>query len=71
MRRAAAEQMGFDKMHPTTYLNGERWEDELPAKQSQAGRQDGRKGFAQPMEVGSYTPTNMNNLPDWAADLGD
>lgn len=67
-RRIAAEQMGFDKMHPTTYLNGERWEDDLPAKQLQPGRQDGRKGFAQPMEVGAYTPTDMDNLPDWMRD---
>ena len=24
------KQFGFDSLHPTTYLNGERWEDELP-----------------------------------------
>ena len=28
------KQFGFDAMHPTTYLNGERWEDELPAVNS-------------------------------------
>lgn len=28
--RLVCSQFGFDKMHPTTYLNGERWEDELP-----------------------------------------
>ena len=28
-RRLAAGQMGFDRMHPTTYLNGDRWEDEI------------------------------------------
>ncbi len=27
--RLAACQLGFDKMHPTTYLNGERWEDDI------------------------------------------
>ncbi len=27
--RIKAEQLGFDKMHPTTYLNGNRWEDEI------------------------------------------
>ncbi|WP_432785040.1 hypothetical protein AAEX37_01979 [Oligella sp. MSHR50489EDL] len=27
--RLKAEQLGFDKMHPTTYLNGSRWEDEI------------------------------------------
>jgi len=24
------KQFGFDALHPATYLNGERWEDELP-----------------------------------------
>jgi len=27
-RRLDSNQLGFDKMHPTTYLNGERWDDE-------------------------------------------
>ena len=27
--RLNSNQLGFDKMHPTTYLNGERWEDEI------------------------------------------
>jgi len=27
--RLSNQQMGFDKMYPTTYLNGARWEDEL------------------------------------------
>jgi uncharacterized protein YdaU (DUF1376 family) len=31
--RLAREQMGFAQMHPTTYLNGERWNDSLPAPQ--------------------------------------
>lgn len=29
--RLAARQFGFDKMHPTTYLNNERWNDEVVA----------------------------------------
>lgn len=28
--RLAVSQFGFAAMHPTTYLNGERWEDDLP-----------------------------------------
>jgi len=28
--RIDAGQMGFDSLHPTTYLNGERWNDALP-----------------------------------------
>ena len=35
-KRLKANQFGFDKMHPTTYLNGERWNDEIttPVNQS-------------------------------------
>lgn len=29
--RLRIQQFGFDKMHPTTYLNGSRWTDEKPA----------------------------------------
>lgn len=29
--RVKAGQFGFDKLHPTTYLNGERWNDAAPA----------------------------------------
>ena len=28
--RAKAQQMGFDKLLPASYLNGERWNDEKP-----------------------------------------
>lgn len=34
-RRIAGGQFGFSSMHPSTYLNGERWEDEAPPVQSQ------------------------------------
>lgn len=34
-KRVAAQQMGFDAMHPTTYLNNERWEDEIVQRQEQ------------------------------------
>ncbi|MES3674415.1 hypothetical protein QC589_00510 [Halomonas elongata] len=33
-----------------------------------ATRQDGRLGMAQPQPQGSYTPTDMDNLPDWMRD---
>ena len=35
-QRLSANQFGFDKMHPTTYLNGERWNDDIqtPVNQS-------------------------------------
>ena len=28
-KRLRSNQFGFDKMHPTTYLNGERWNDDI------------------------------------------
>lgn len=35
-KRLALEQFGFDKLHPTTYLNGERWKDEYPQSTNQS-----------------------------------
>jgi hypothetical protein len=29
-KRLEIRQLGFSAMHPTTYLNGERWEDDYP-----------------------------------------
>lgn len=34
--RIKAKQFGFDKLHPTTYLNGERWNDAMPAANDNA-----------------------------------
>ena len=34
--RLAANQFGFSKMHPTTYLNGERWNDEITTTVNQS-----------------------------------
>lgn len=31
--RIQADQLGFTEMHPTTYLNGERWEDEIKPRE--------------------------------------
>jgi len=35
-KRLHLKQFGFKEMHPTTYLNGERWEDELPESKEDA-----------------------------------
>ncbi len=40
----------------------------IPPAARQPGRQDGRKGFAQPQPQGTYTPTDMDNLPAWMRD---
>ena len=65
-RRIAAEQLGFDRMHPTTYLNGERWEDDLPPPPAQTNAKPGRAGFAQPKPAGSYQKKPDNAMPSWA-----
>ena len=42
-RRLAVNQLGFESMHPTTYLNGERWEDDITAPtEIQNGQTNGR-----------------------------
>jgi len=38
--RLASGQLGFDQMHPSTYLNGERWEDELITENNNEQTQD-------------------------------
>lgn len=65
-RRIAAEQLGFDRMHPTTYLNGDRWEDDLPPPPAQTNAKPGRAGFAQPKPAGSYQKKPDNDMPSWA-----
>lgn len=37
--RIAGDQFGFDRLHPTTYLNGQRWNDEKPAAPATPGEQ--------------------------------
>lgn len=55
--RIANKQFGFDAMHPTTYLNGERWEDEIVL----------------PKIEESQSMTTIEHLTDrsWANDLLD
>lgn len=35
--RLRIKQFGFDKLHPTTYLNGERWDDEVISNEETIG----------------------------------
>lgn len=44
-KRLELKQFGFDKLHATTYLNQERWNDDYPANQ-QAAHAEGRKPTA-------------------------
>lgn len=49
-KRIALNQFGFDSLHPTTYLNGERWNDEYPRPESRAS----------PGKSNIYDLTNQN-----------
>lgn len=44
---------------------------QVRAQRKPAPRQDGRLGMAQPKPQGSYTPTDMDNLPSWLGDVRD
>jgi len=49
----------------------EKWQQlviQAKAQHKPKSRPDGRKGFAQPKEQGTYTPTDMDNLPAWMRD---
>lgn len=48
--RLAANQLGFDAMHPKTYLNGQRWRDERPKTQVESPGQEYR-GPDQPIHI--------------------
>jgi|GEM_PF-4098592 len=49
--------------------NGEFENDWTAPATRQPGRQDGRKGFAQPLPTGSYTPQDTTNVPNWMRDI--
>lgn len=53
--RLANNQMGFDKMHPTTYLNNERWNDERVQESNEAGNQE------------SANERSARKLAEWSA----
>lgn len=62
-KRIYYQQLGFDKMHPTTYLNQSRWDDVLDMSNAPAGRvQSGEKSTR------SMTLEEELNR-DWAHDL--
>lgn len=67
-KRLALHQYGFDKLHPTTYLNNWRWLDEYPAiaispqNSTASTKPNAHVGFAER----DYGTTET---PDWAKDL--
>lgn len=50
--RLERNQLGFDQMHPTTYLNGERWNDDLPSSSKPNGKHSGFDLANQQYETG-------------------
>lgn len=59
-RRIALHQFGFEKLHPTTYLNNQRWEDDYPELTAQPTEKfNAHSGFA----TKQYGETE---IPEWA-----
>lgn len=54
--------------HPTTWLNGERWNDEPPAPRPAAPQVIGKPVAAQQYSQRSYAQENDDELPSWFAD---
>ena len=46
VRRLELGQLGFAEMHPTTYLNGERWNDDYPNPQQQSADFTGQQSVS-------------------------
>lgn len=61
-QRLAAQMFGFDKMHPSTYLNQQRWNDDI-AKPSQAsgGNLNQSIGTLQSMQLAPQQPEGLLN----------
>jgi hypothetical protein len=54
--RVERNQIGFDTLHPTTYLNDERWNDDLPLEQNPIGERNAVS-----------KPANQQNRPEQTA----
>ena len=59
-KRLQGKQLGFDKMYPATYLNGERWDDELPACEPDAFERLQDRGWAKDLLEDGVTAVTIN-----------
>lgn len=57
-------QMGFDEMHPSTYLNGERWNDELPPPKSFNQKNNYQPNASGLSDAGEATLAIFKDLPN-------
>lgn len=64
--RIAAGQLGFTEMHPTTYFNGERWDDEIIDQRVQMN-ENGKSAYQQRVDD-SIERTFGSKRSDWAYD---
>ena len=71
-KRLASNQLGFDQMHPTTYLNGERWNDEVtPNEQNQPRANSGGYKLSAVERVAAATEKNRAARASNRGDLGN
>jgi hypothetical protein len=71
--RLNANQLGFAEMHPTTYLNGERWNDEVipNGQENQSGRNAGGYKLSAVERVRATNEANRAARANNRDDLGD
>ena len=63
-KRLAAAQFGFDAMHPATYLNGERWQDEIRQVNSRLLHTLTDRSWADGIELPGNTKTKNLRIAD-------
>lgn len=72
--RIERAQFGFDSLHPSTYLNGNRWEDALPTgKGKGAGRDANGNAVSLTSQQRSFSGVDYgeNRIPSWLQDVAD
>ena len=58
--RIKVNQLGFSEMHPTTYFNGERWNDEIKEKQNETNQQSNTGHKSKSETFWNHTKARIN-----------
>ena len=69
-KRLSLDQLGFDKMHPTTYLNNRRWEDEYAENNRAGGGNNGTRRKT-PAEAAQHLRDMLGETDDFGDGWGE
>ncbi len=67
-RRIERGQFGFESLHPSTYLNGNRWEDDMPKAK---GARPGVAAITSQQRSFKDVDYGENRIPSWLQDVAD